>query len=185
MWLRIAAGILIVVNCWLGIASGLYRTGNLKAAVTVYPGCTGAWLGMLSKAEDTEEMGELADKILFWNQSVSLAHSAKARLAYAEGDFEAMIEYKRKAIALARYELEEYLDYFDMLYTGIRLYAEAGDENSALYCRKKLLEIPDMLKEVLEGTDALAFRIHDKPELELPEEYKKAVESLKDSVNFT
>ena len=185
MWLRIAAGILIVVNCWLGIASGLYRTGNLKAAVTVYPGCTGAWLGMLSKAEDTEEMGELADKILFWNQSVSLAHSAKARLAYAEGDFEAMIEYKRKAIALARYELEEYLDYFDMLYTGIRLYAEAGDENSALYCRKKLLEIPDMLKEVLEGTDALAFRIHDKPELELPEEYKKAIESLKDSVNFT
>ena len=130
-------------------------------------------------------MGELADKILFWNQSVSLAHSAKARLAYAEGDFEAMIEYKRKAIALARYELEEYLDYFDMLYTGIWLYAEAGDENSALYCRKKLLEIPDMLKEVLEGTDALAFRIHDKPELELPEEYKKAVESLKDSVNFT
>lgn len=63
--------------------------------------------------------------------------------------------------------------------------AEAGDENSALYCRKKLLEIPDMLKEVLEGTDALAFRIHDKPELELPEEYKKAVELLKDSVNFT
>lgn len=178
IWVQIVAGILIIVNCWLGIASGLYRTGNLKAASAVYPGCTGAWLGMLSQAEDTEEMEELADKILFWNQSVSLAYSAKARLAYAEGDFEAMIEDKRQAIALARYELEEYLDYFDMLYTGIRLYAEAGDENSALYCRQKLLEIPDMLKEVLEGTDKLAFRIHDKPELELPEEYKEVLESL-------
>lgn len=178
LWIQITAGILIIVNCWLAVASGLYRMGKLEAAVAVYPGCTGAWVGMLSQAEDTKEMEYLAEKILFWNKSVSLAYSAKARLAYAEGDFEAMIEYKQQAIDLARYELEEYLDYFDMLYTGIQLYAQAGDENSAVYCRQKLLEIPDMLEKVLEETDKLAFQIHDKPELDLPEEYKEVTEYL-------
>lgn len=179
--IQITAGILIVVNGWLGIVSGLYRSGKYEAAVSLYPGCTHARVMMLSQLEDIDDMEELADKILFWNQSVSLAYSAKARLSFAEGDFEAMIEYKQQAISLARYELEEYLDYFDMLYTGIQLYAEAGDENSAVYCQQKLLEIPDMLEEVLEETDKMAFQIHDRPDLELPEEYKEVIDYLKKS----
>lgn len=177
-WIPAAAGVLMGVSCWFGIVSGFYRFGNYETAAALYPGCTDAWLKMLPQAEDEEEMGRLADNILVRNQSASLAYSAKARLAYAEGDFERMIEYKQKAIALARYELEEYLDYFDMLYVGVQLYEQAEDKESAEFCRQKLLEIPDMLKEVLEGTDELAYRIQDKPELELPEEYQEILHSM-------
>ena len=173
-----AAGVLIVVNCWLGVVSGFYRCGSYETAADLYPGCTDAWLKMLPGAEDEEEMERLADNILALNQSASLACSAKARLAYAEGDFERMIEYKQKAIALARYELEEYLDYFDMLYVGVQLYEQAGDKESAEFCRQKVLEIPDMMGEVLDETDELAYRIQDKPELELPEEYKEMLLSM-------
>lgn len=177
-WIPAAAGILIGVNCWLGVVSGFYRWGNYETAAALYPGCTDAWLKMLPQAEDEEEMGRVADRILALNQSVSLAYSAKARLAYAKGDFERMIEHKQKAIALAKYETEEYLDYFDMLYVGVQLYEQAGDEESARFCRQKLLEIPDMMEEILDGTDELAYRIQDKPELELPEKYREMLHSM-------
>lgn len=173
VWIPAAAGILMGVSCWFGIVSGFYRCGEYETAAALYPGCTDAWLKMLPRAKDEEEMGRLADNILELNQSASLAYSAKARLAYAEGDFESMIEYKQKAIALARYEPEEYLDYFDMLYVGVQLYEQAGDKESAEFCRQKLLEIPEMMEEVLDETDELAYKIKDKPDLVLPEEYQE------------
>ena len=112
---RIGGGLLIGFCLWLGTASYLYRSGRPEAAVKVYPGCTGAWITLLAQTEYVTEMEEIADEILSRNQSVSLAHSAKARAAYARGDFGAMIAYKEKAVSLARSELADYLDYFHML----------------------------------------------------------------------
>jgi hypothetical protein len=89
-----------------------------------------------------------------------------------------VIKYKKQAISLAKYNLQEYLDYFDMLYVGIQIYTAYGDSYSADYCKKYLLEIPDMLTEVLDTTDALAWKITDVPELELPEEYLEVLEEF-------
>ena len=90
-----------------------------------------------------------------------------------------MIQYKLKAISLSRYEREEYLDYFDMLCVGVQLYSSMGDNNSAAVCIERLKEIPVMMEEVLEGTDKLAWKIKDKPELTLPEEYLDALEDIR------
>lgn len=175
----LGSGMLLgAVSLWLGLASLFYYGDSYELAVRIYPGYTESDAALLAQAEDVAEMERLADEILARNKSVSLAYSAKARAAYAEGDFGEMISYKQKAIALSRYELAEYLDYFDMLYVGLQLYTANGDPASAAYCRERLLEIPDMLEEVLEQTSSLAWRIHDKPELELPEEYSKVLMEL-------
>lgn len=179
LW-RTAGAVAASLCLWQGIALGLYRFGKNEAAVKVYPGCTGAWISLLSQAGDAEEMERVADEILSRNQSVSLAYSAKARAAYANGDFERMIAYKRQAIAHAKYEMEEYLDYFDMLYVGIQLYLKNGDVESAEFCRQRLMEIPDMLQEVSDGTDELAWKIRDKPDLALPEEYQGILTEVSD-----
>ncbi|MCI8465277.1 MAG: hypothetical protein HFI63_05410 [Lachnospiraceae bacterium] len=177
-----AGSVVVMGFClWLGIGSYLYRSGRIEEAVKVYPGCTGAWISMLAQTEDVEEMERIADEILSRNQSVSIAHSAKARAAYARGDFETVISCKQRAISLARYELDEYLDYFQMLYVGFQMYLAGGDLDSARVCRQKLSEIPDMLEEALERTDglnALAWKIRDKPELVLPKEYQEILDSL-------
>lgn len=173
MSIRTACCVLVVVSLWLGTASGLYRFGRNEAAVTVYPGCTGAWVALLPQAENAEDMDCIADEILKRNKSVPLAYDAKARVSFAQGDFEGMIANKQKAISLTKYELEEYLDYFDMLYVGIQLYEANGDVYSAGYCMERLPEIPAMMEDVLEETDSLAWRIYDKPELVLPEEYQE------------
>ena len=90
-----------------------------------------------------------------------------------------MIKYKELSLRYYRYDLEEYLDYFNMLYVGYQLYTENNDLNSAEVCRERMIEIPDMLQNVLDKTDPLAYRIQDKPELELPEEYEQILRSMK------
>ena len=179
-WLvLLGTGILLsAVSLWIGIASLVYYCGNYELAVNIYPGYTEGWTALLTQAENVSEMERLADKILSQNESVSLAYSAKARAAYAEGDFGEMILNKQQAIALSRYELAEYLDYFDMLYVGIQLYTANGDMESAVYCRDCLLEIPNMLDDVLDNSSSIAWEIRDKPELELPEEYLEILEYL-------
>ena len=116
--------------------------------------------------------------ILSLDEHVAIANSAKARVCYARGDFTGMILYKERAIAYARYSLEEYLDYFNMLQIGFYLYNQSGDTASAEFCRQKLLSIPGMLSEVEAGTSTLAWQIRDKPNLTLPEEYVEFLAAL-------
>lgn len=174
-----AGGILLgCVSLYFAVASALYYFKIDTAAVSVYPGNTNAWMNILTETEDVEEMETIADKILDLNPVNPLANSAKARVAYSRGDFGNMISYKVKAIEYSKYSLEEYLDYFNMLYVGYQLYMENGDEASAELCTEHIREIPEMIEKVLEETDPLAYKITDKPELELPEEYKVILETL-------
>ena len=123
-------------------------------------------------------MDVIADRIISRNESVSIAYSAKAKAAFSNGDFESVMKYKKKAIALSRYTLAEYLDYADMLIVGAQLYTQYGDTRSAGYCVSELISIPNQLERVREGTSALAFKINE-PELELPDEYVSVIDRLR------
>ena len=168
----LAGGLLLAVFClYFGTASGLYQYNRDAAAVALYPGHTLAQLNMLTTDTDAAAMERRADSILSHNQSASLAWSAKARVAMAKGDVAGMLEYKPKAIRLAKYSLEEYLDYADMLWRGKTLYEKAGNTSGAQRCQDELHHIPIWIQETLDGTSMLGWRIYDKPELELPPEY--------------
>ena len=175
----VSAVVLCCVSLYFGLDSALYYLKQYSASAHLYPGNTNAWMQLLGTAEDVEEMDAAAEKILVMNPDNPLANNAKARAAYADGDFGDMISYKEASLGYYRYDLEEYLDYFNMLYVGYQLYTENHDPDSADVCRERLLKIPDMMDEVLSETDPLAYRIQDKPELELPEEYRELLRSLK------
>lgn len=177
-------GILLAcVSLYFGAASAAYYTGSYELAAKLYPGYTNAWRAILTSAEDAASMDYISDKILKYNDSDTFAYDAKAAAAYSDGDFAAMIKYKEKAISLSRYELEEYLDYFNMLQVGIRLYAQNNDPESAEYCCDRLLKIPKMLEELEKETSPLAWQLTDKPELTLPDEYLGALESIRAAVS--
>ena len=175
-----AAGAVIAgcLSLYFGAASGLYYLKQYPFAALLYPGYTNAWMQILTQAEEVNEMEQTADKILVLNPENPLANNAKARAAYSRGDFGSMIEYKRQALEYYRYSLEEYLDYFNMLYVGYQLYMQNSDLNSAGICVEQMEAIPVMMDAVIAETDPLAYRIADKPELELPEEYAEILESL-------
>lgn len=189
--ISIVGALLICISVYLGAASAAYYLGQCRTAVSIYPGYTNAWKQLLIESEDVEASDEIADQILSRNKSCSLAYSAKANAAYAEGDFAAVIENKEKAIELASYSLEEYTNYFDMLRVGIDLYEQVNDPYSAQYCREHLIAISDMLEEAESRTDPLAQKLDDKPELTLPDEYmqelalqKRAYEQMSNTLKI-
>ena len=155
------------LQCYFGIAAGLYYFNDYSAAAKIYPAYTSAYVEMISYGESIEEMDALADEIFKYNDSVSIAHSIKGRAAFARGDVESMIEYMRGAVLLSRYRIDEYRDYRDMLKLAINAYENAGDENSAEYCREYLAEIYMILKRTEQTTSPLAWKIDVKPILEM------------------
>lgn len=175
---RIAAGALIIVSLlslWIGAASFFYYLRKPSVAVKIDPGYTAALVDLLPSASE-EEMGALADRILRLNQSVAIAHDAKARSDFSSGSFSGMSEHKQAAIWLAKYNLMEYLDYFDLLRYSHEIYLQQGDAESAQHCLELISQIPSELEDVKSHTSSLGLMILEQPELDIPDEYSDWLE---------
>lgn len=157
----------LTVSIYFGSAEMLMYFKNYDMAAKIYPAYTSAYIQKISEADTVEEASAIADKIIRLNDSVSIAYSAKSRKAFADGDIQLMTEYKKKAISLAVYSIEEYREYRKMLEIAEDLYLNAGDELSAEYCSGCNKEIDAMLEKVKNNTSKLAYLIDDKPELEM------------------
>lgn len=175
-----AALCLAVVLIYSGLGNAAYYFGQPSFAQVFYPKNTLLQIERLKQAADLDEMESIANEITRQNDSVALAWDAKARNAFAQGDVLAIMEYKEKAISLSKYEVAEYTDYLDMLFMAIQIYQEAGDIDSAAYCAETAVNIPLRLEAVKEQTSSLGWKVQDKPELDLPEEYKEVIDLLKD-----
>lgn len=175
----LAAG-LAAICLWVGLTDVLVYIKRPELAVRVFPLHTECRLQLLAAAETPEEMERIALQILDGNRSAALAYDALALVAYAKGDAKEMIAWKQQAIALARYDMERYEEYFERLFIFWKMYLEAGMTKSAAYCRDRLLEIPDMLQQIKEDSSPLAWRIYEKPALELSEEMQRQLQWLRD-----
>ena len=175
---RITVGALIIVSLlslWIGSASFFYYLRMSPVAVKIDPAYTVALVDRLPSASE-EEMGALADRILRLNQSVAIAHDAKARSDFSSGSFSGMSEHKQAAIWLAKYNLMEYLDYFDLLRYSHEIYLQQGDAESAQHCLELISQIPSELEDVKSHTSSLGLMILEQPELDIPDEYSDWLE---------
>ena len=162
--------LLALLSLWIGSASFLYYLRKPSAAVQIYPAYTTALLDLLPDASE-QELGPLADRVLRLNQHIALAQNAKAKSDLSLGELSGMIAHKQEAIRLSRYNLAEYLDYFDILQVARKQYLQNGDQASADRCLSLIGEIPGMLEEVDRQTSRLGRMIKDQPELALPPPY--------------
>lgn len=176
---QFVSAILVAVALWLGCGDWLYRMERPDLTLRITPFHTDALTYQMSVSTDPDRMDQLADRILSFNPTHSLAFSAKANVAFSRGDVRAMIRYKENAIHASRYTTNEYCDYFQKLYTAMQFYLQAGDTESAAQCRKKLLEIPEMMAVVSQQTHALADLTGDDSTLVLPPEYEALLQQLK------
>lgn len=163
---------------YIGVSSALTGFGCHQLAATIYPWNTWSHLKLLDQADQMEEKERWADRILSQNAYAVPAWDAKALAACERGDFSRAITIKQQAISLARYSLEEYIGYFEILATGAERYQAAGEEEGAVYCRQEILSIQTMLDQVAAQTDPLAWKLADPPELEMPAEYARYVEKI-------
>ena len=166
----VSLSVLAVLSLWIGSASFLYYVRKPAEALRIYPAYTAALVDLLPDASG-QELGPLADRVLQLNQNIVLAHDAKAEADCSTGNFSGMCIHKQEAIRLSRYNLVEYLDYFDLLRYSRDLYLQAGDTVSAGRCMALIQEIPAMLEAADAQTSSLGRMIHDQPNLILPPPY--------------
>lgn len=168
----IPAGIVLMTVClYFGSACALQRGNRNQAAAELYPGETLAQLALLKEEKTADSMEARADVILRHNRSVSLAWSAKARAAAAQNEYVRMMEYKEEAIRLAKYSREEYLDYIDMLYQGLKYGQSSGDHQTAALCLDRLRGMQGRMKKAADEISTLGRKVPEQPDLTLPPEY--------------
>lgn len=171
--------VLLAVCVWLGLGDWFMQMGYSQKSLAVTPFRTEALEEQLAGQADMEILDATAEKILSLCPSSSIAHSAKANVAYSKGDVLTMMEEKEQAIRYAKYTIEEYTDYLDKLFAVYQVYAQMGDTASAQYCAQKILAVPTLIQQVTENTSWLAENTRDDNSLELPAEYLQVIEQVR------
>ncbi len=167
-----------LANIWIGTHLALSYFGLNHTAELLYPFNTENKTALLEKETDLSAANEIADSILAQNSCSYIPYSVKAKYAYSQGDFTALIENKRKAIELNPFGYEEYTEYCYMLINGIYLYEGKGDEQSIEYCKKELISVRNRLAHTADLQSELGKKIVDQPTTTLPEELDKYIEKL-------
>ncbi len=176
--------VLVVFSVYFGIINTLYLTGEYKAVNKIYGNDTMSKMQLIVGETDKTALSKYADGIIENNGCLAIAYDVKANSAYEGGDFKSVIDYKRKAIKYAPYSIEEYDDFCEKLIVGISLYSEIKDTKSVDVCKRELLRIEKYLAEVEEKTNPIAWKIQDKPQLELSEDYREIIEEYKYSEEY-
>lgn len=171
--LTAAGGMVCALSVWIGAAAAFSYSGNTASALKLYPWDTFSAAAQLTQIDAAAGMQSAADAILRRDTALAIAWDAKARSAFSQGDVAAMMEAKQHAIACARYSLEEYTDYFEMLAAAAALYQQAGDDYSVRRCLNEIASLQTMLDALKAETDPLAWRFPEQPELTMPPEYQE------------
>lgn len=172
------AALCMGLSLWMGATDFCYSIGKADISLSLMPFHTDALSVRLRKTTDVRILNETADRILTLNPTFSLAYSAKANAALAQGDVLSMMAWKEQAIRCSRFTAEEYTDYFDKLYAVMQLYRQNGDEQSAEYCGRKILHLAQMIEDVQEMTDPLTEKIGAYTVLKLPVRYRLYLQKL-------
>lgn len=171
---------LVAVSLFFGIINGLFLLGNYETVEKIYGKDTQSQIFLMQDSTSYDDIASYSESILSRNEYIAIAYDAKANEAYKEGNIKAVIDYKDKAIAVAPYKISEYNDYCEKLINITSLYIKNGDYDSAEYCIEKLVDVQRKIDETKQKTSSLAWKIKDKPELELDEKYQDYIkEALK------
>ncbi len=177
----VASCVLILGSIYFGFINTLYLFGEYAAVEKIYGFDTMSKIQLITEEKDSDVLEKYADDIIKNNGCLAIAYDVKANSAYKKGDFKKVMEYKDSALDCAPYSLQEYTDYCEKMIVGISLYESAGDNYSADFCKKKLVSVKEKAEETKEKTSFLGWKIYDKPELDLPENYIKAIEACENN----
>lgn len=161
-----------IIYSYFFIALSEERLGYRDNALKMLPFDTEIKIYALSQAQTEEAFEYWADAVLAQNKNITLAFEARAVVAANRNDYDGMAENMGKVLLNDPYNLEKYQEFLGGLETAMNYYNSQGDTKNLEKFARIALSIPDQLDEVKRRTSDLAYRIDDKPNLELTEKEK-------------
>lgn len=172
------ASVFCILFIYFGIQQSLYYSGNSAAAYEMYNGDTQAALNLIANEENAEAATALCDKVLKKNDYSYFANSAKGSFCFSDGDVSSAMDYKRKALSLAPFEYDEYVQYCEILIYSYDTYRKMGDGNSAEHCKRELEQVVKLLENSEERLSELGKKIKDQPKTKLTGEIEYRVKEV-------
>lgn len=167
----------------LGISDYLYTAERYEESYQVYNGNTMAEAYTLRDITDPEELRKRAQDVTEKNQELYIGYIYLANSYLQGGNVPEYMKYTATAITKAPYEYTNYVDYATVLIYSAQHFIDQGDQESAKICIGELDRITEVLADLEKSSDSIAWQINDKPETELPSEYKRMIHSLKEQIN--
>lgn len=171
-WHKLELGVLAIGYTYFAIALGFAFCGMNKEALYLYPFDT------FAREERMQEDGEEAERIIKQNGMLASAyecavktHIKKKQYREAYEDIVGMIEY-------AGYNAHYYNEAVYDLSFCLQYAVEDDDKEMLEQCIGKVKSIPGEIRQLKERTSALAYKINDRPEVELDEEIQEYIERI-------
>ncbi len=175
----------MILLLYMSIPLMLEHFGKHKEAVKCYAYYTEAKINRVLQIDDEKQQWKMAEEIIKQNPYCADAYYVSAICAANQKDYEFMQKRQLRLIRLEKYKIDYYEQYIKMLSYALEYYVKESDEERIKEYAQYVVDIPKMLEDVKEQTSALAYKIHDRPNLALKEEYVEYIHAIDEYLNAT
>lgn len=132
----------------------------------------------LLQSEDLDAADVYADSLLKGNKYLYAAYLVKSNAAAKDRRLDDFIENRRQALRLRKYKVNEYEEYFEILFNWWLTAYEEQNIKEMKACVTAMKEIPEWITEVKRTTSFRAYCIQEKPNLFFKREYIDLIKKL-------
>ena len=133
---------------------------------------------LMLSSPDLETASVYVEDILQNNSYIYPAYLIRSNMAAEQRQLDQFIENRKQVLLLRKYKIDEYEEYFRILFMWYLESYEANDEESMQQCIDAMGEIPQLIKKVKQETSVRALKIKEKPELYFNYEYEEIIQNL-------
>lgn len=169
--------VVCTICLFFSVALGMGHFGMYEWSLKLYP-----WNTQLLEEQmltDSTTGKENAARIIKENGCLASAYDVSMQIALSEGDYEIAIEYGNEMLKCAGYNAEYYNRAIYYLSYALEDAVNEGEAEAAQIILEVITNLPKAIEEKERKATPLAYKINDKPEIELAEEIDTYVENLK------
>lgn len=166
----------LAVGIYLSLAFGSSYFGNHTMALAMYPGNTFALESKMTEEEDVTA----AEKIIKQNGLLASAYEYRAMDLIRQGNYEDAYDAVCDMLNCAGYQSEYYdMAVYELSYC-LQGMVKADKISQAQKVLQKIQEMPQIIEAQENKATQFAYRINDKPEIELSDEITAYIDKLQD-----
>ena len=167
-----------VACCYLVFALGLEYFDKNEQALMLYPKNTFSRLALMEEEEDEEQ----AEKIIEENGMLAAAYECRAKSYLEEENYEQAYGMVKEMLQCAGYDADVYNQSVYYLSFALSQAADQEDQKMERKILKEIQSVPQIVEKRGKSSSRWAYRINDKPEIELDDSVSQYLESVKDIV---
>lgn len=145
---------------YLGVASLYTYIGEYDRAVSMNPLDTQARTGQLLEESQKDTAVTYATKLLEYDTYNIQAYNVLAYAALMDGDVEHALDNKMKILEIARFDMNEYADFDEMVQN---ILATSEDTYVVAQCESAQSQMKQILEETKRNVSPIAYKLRDKP----------------------